>query len=278
VRLWHSRSLVGLGALLLGVLAGSLQGDDTRLVFISVGQGDSAVLEQGGEAILIDDGPGTPEANAGEKLVLPKLRSLGVDTVEAIFLSHPDEDHVGGTPAVLSVFPEAKLVISDQYENDPAMQRHLASWNVPVSSVCWLPLDDSFQFGAFTAKIVCPDLAMGAKDNDGSMFVHIACNRASAMFSGDAPASVEKAMEPVGGWSSEILKVGHHGSRTATDESWIQTVRPRYAVISVGRNNHYGHPNQEVLDRLQRDGVETLRTDQLGDIEFDFDGETFVRK
>jgi competence protein ComEC len=100
----------------------------------------------------------------------------------------------------------------------------------------------------------------------------------TAAFSGDAPISVERFVEGSGDWRSEILKAGHHGSRTASDESWIETVHPTYAVISVGRNNHYGHPNREVLDRLTQDGVTILRTDQDGDIEFDYDGKTFIKQ
>ena len=273
---WLKIALAGAVAAALGVFAGSTTNPDIELVFVSVGQGDCAVLEQNGEAILIDDGPGTPEANAGEKLVLPRLRSLGIDAVDAIFLSHPDSDHVGGTPAVLRAYPEARLVMSDQYENDPAMQRHLADWGIPPAAVDWLPHDTNLQFGQFAARIVCPGMQPGDEENNGSMFVRISCKNASAMFSGDAPASVEEAMEPQGGWTSEILKVGHHGSRTATDESWVETVHPRYAVISVGRNNRYGHPNREVVDRLAADQVKTFRTDQDGDVTFLFNGDTFV--
>jgi competence protein ComEC len=276
VRYWTSWVAAGLAAALLGGFVGSRQDGETELVFISVGQGDCAVFEHDGEAILIDDGPGVPEADAGTKIVVPRLRQLGVDTVDAIFLSHPDGDHVGGTPAVIHAYPEARLVMSDQYRDDPAMAHHLSQWGVPASQVCWLPHDDSLRFGGFSARIVCPDMEPGDPENNGSMFVHLAYKDATAMFSGDAPASVEKAMEPLGGWNAEILKVGHHGSRTATDESWVEAVRPRFAVISVGRNNRYGHPNQEVLDRLAADHVPTFRTDRDGDVRFVFDGEKFV--
>jgi competence protein ComEC len=225
---------------------------------------------------LIDDGPGPPEADAGEKLVLPALRRLGVDSVSAIFLSHPDEGHVGGTPAVLKEYPTARIVMSDEFRTDPAMVGHLAQWKVPAERVCWLPLRDRFVDGKFVATIVCPDMRAGDEANNGSMFVRVSCGGASAMFSGDAPRSVEDAMESCGSWTSEILKVGHHGSRTATDPSWLQAVHPRFAVISVGRNNRYGHPNAEVVDELREDHVKTYRTDQDGDVVFTFNGQTFL--
>lgn len=271
-------AILGLCALAAGFAAGWHAPVPTRLVFISVGQGDCAVFEKGGTAIMIDDGPGPPMSNADERIVVPRLRDLGVDSVAAILLSHSDEDHVGGTPAVLKAYPEAHVFMSDQFRNSSEMLHKLNGWGMDPSRIDWLPPEDTLSFGDFTASIECPPMTPGDDANNGSMFVHLHCRDASATFSGDAPASVEKAMEPLGDWRSEILKVGHHGSRTATDESWIEAVHPRYAVISVGRNNEYGHPNREVIDRLKRDGVETFRTDQVGDIEFDFDGRTFIKR
>ncbi len=278
MRFLHKLGLAGLGAFGLGFGVGSRVGDSTELVFVSVGQGDCAVFSTGGHAILIDDGPATPYFDAGSQIVVPRLRALGVESVAAILLSHPDGDHVGGTPAVLKAFPEAQVVISDQFEHDPAMLGHLAKWGLSPERVRWLPLDCSLAIGKFRATIVCPDKQPSEEANNGSMFIHLTDGAASAVFSGDAPTSVERAMETHCNWSSEILKAGHHGSRTASDESWIEAVHPRYAIISVGRNNRYGHPNREVMDRLQRDGVQALRTDQLGDIVFDFDGKEFVRR
>ena len=265
-------------ALSVGFAVGWVRQEPTQLSFLSVGQGDCAVFRTGGTAILIDDGPSSPTFDAGRQIVVPRLRSMGVQDVAAIFLSHPDEDHVGGTAAVIKEFPEARVVISDQFEDDPAMLGHLSQWGLAASKVLWLPKICDLRMGEFRAAIVSPDMLPGDEANNGSMFIHLVRGDASAVFSGDAPASVERAMEGVGDWRSEIMKAGHHGSRTATDESWIEAVRPRYAIVSVGRNNRYGHPNAEVMDRLKRDGVEALRTDEVGDITFEFNGVRFVRR
>ena len=260
-----------------GFLLGSRQPPD-RLVFVSVGQGDCAIFESHGHTILIDDGPATPQSDAGKRIVVPELKRLGVDSVDAILLSHPDEDHVGGTPALLRDYPGAKVVMSAQFRSDPAMDKHLAKWGLPVARVIWLSETATMKVGAADLQIECPPMKPSDPDNNGSMFVHLVDGGGTAAFSGDAPISVERFVEGSGDWRSEILKAGHHGSRTASDESWIETVHPTYAVISVGRNNHYGHPNREVLDRLTQDGVTILRTDQDGDIEFDYDGKTFIKQ
>jgi competence protein ComEC len=241
-----------------------------------VGQGDCSVLQSDGETVLVDDGPASPYEDAGAKIVVPWLRKEGVDDVEAIFLSHPDEDHVGGTPAILTAYPGAKVVISDQFKADPAMLGHLQKWGLPVDSVLWLPHLSSFRVGELVCEVDCPDRTLDEDTNHGSMFIRASEGQGSAVFSGDAPKDVERKVEGDGDWHSEIDHVGHHGSRTATDPSWIAAVHPRYAIISVGRDNRYGLPNQEVIDRLQQSNVHILRTDRDGTITFDFNGSEFV--
>jgi competence protein ComEC len=111
------------------------------------------------------------------------------------------------------------------------------------------------------------------------MFVHLVGPAGSAVFSGDADKPVEKDMEPLENWSSQVMKVGHHGSKTSSDPSWLSVVHPRYAVVSCGLNNMYGHPAPQTLSRLQTTGAKIFRTDLQGDIEFDYDSKRgFVPK
>jgi competence protein ComEC len=134
--------------------------------------------------------------------------------------------------------------------------------------VRWLGPEFEGQVGAFKIHIDCPQTDPDEETNDGSMMVRIADGGASAVFTGDAPAKIEQAFDRVESWKSEVMKAGHHGSRSATSEEWIEAVHPEYAILSCGLNNEYHHPHPEVVKRLEADGVKICRTDHEGDIVF----------
>lgn len=261
-----------IACLAIGVAVGSAGGvGPTRLTFLSVGQGDCTVFQTEGATVLIDDGPKSPTFDAGQKIVLPDLEKLGAESVDMILLSHPDRDHVGGTGALLKAFPHARIAMSQQFINDPHLQAELSEWGLHTGDVLWLGDSSQIRIGQFTLAIEDPPLAQGAADNDGSMFIHLVGGPASAVFSGDADASTEIRMEPTQTWTSQVLKVGHHGSRTASDPSWLALVHPTYAVVSCGLNNEYGHPAAVTLQKLDAVGARVFRTDLQSDIEFRFD-------
>ena len=254
-----------------GLAGGYFNVPPTRLTFLSVGQGDCAVLQTDGLTVLVDDGPKSESFDAGRRLVLPKLRQLGADSVDLILLSHPDSDHVGGTGAILAAYPAAKIVMSDQYRNYPAMLDHLKSWNLPVEKVIWLPENAHIQVGRFTLTVHDPIYSGLTNDNEGSMFVRVQSGPASAVLTGDADEPAELEEKDLDDWSSQIMKVGHHGSKTSTGPEWLSEVKPQYAVISCGRDNIYGHPAKQTLERLAAAGPTVFRTDLQGDIRFEFD-------
>ncbi|MDR3691368.1 MAG: MBL fold metallo-hydrolase [Fimbriimonas sp.] len=275
-----SRNLAigGCACVLIGAVVGLLWPRPTRLTFLNVGQGDCAVFETEGVAILIDSGPKDSTSDAGERIVVPRLRQMGVDGVDLILLSHPDMDHIGGTGAIVRAFPEATIAASRYFQHNTQLLEQLRKWGKRPEEVKWLGPELKGSLGEFKIRIECPAIDENQETNDGSMFVSIVDGAASAVFTGDAPVKAEEAMEPIGGWRSEVMKAGHHGSRTATSESWIETVRPEYAILSCGKNNRYGHPHKEVVDRLEADGVKICRTDREGDITFDFLNGRFVRE
>lgn len=227
------------------------------------------MLTSGGLTVLIDAGPKEQNYDAGEKLVLPALRRLGVDGVDLILLSHPDIDHMGGVGAIHRAFPHAAIAASAEFREWPSMNEHLRACGLSPEEVTWLPMHCRVTLGSARLRIWCPPMAAHENDNDGSMFVHVEDGDGTAAFSGDAPSEVELAALLDGDWRSQVMKAGHHGSRSATCQAWIDAVHPRIAVLSVGRNNRYGHPHQEVVERLQHSGVEVWRTDRQGDAVFD---------
>jgi competence protein ComEC len=242
-----------------------------------VGQGDCAVIQAGGRTILIDDGPQTPSFDAGARIILPRLRELGVDRIDLILLSHPDMDHVGGTPSLLRAFPDARVAMSAAFSHDAEMERRLKEWGLPPERVDWLPSETEGRVADLTVRLSCPPFHPGEEANDGSMFVRIGRAKAEAVFSGDAPAKVEDAELANGDWSAEVMKAGHHGSRTATGQPWLKSVHPEWVIISCGRDNRYGHPNRDTLERVEAAGARIARTDREGDITFEFRGDRLVR-
>jgi len=269
--------LAGSGCLLGGGLFGWLQPTPTRITFLSVGQGDCAVIQSQGRTVLVDAGPKSAHFDAGERLILPKLRQMGVDRVDLILLSHPDMDHIGGTPSLLRSFPDARIVVSAQFMNDPEMVAHIATLKIPTDKIAWIGPESSGQIGDLQLRLACPPLFSTREDNNGSMFVRVGRGAAEAVFSGDAPIAVENQMGQRGDWSAEVMKAGHHGSRTATGPAWLRTVHPEYVVISCGRDNSYGHPHKEALDRITATGAKVARTDRDGDVAFELQGNRFVR-
>lgn len=267
----------GIGCLVLGIGAGLLQPPVARVTFLSVGQGDCAVIQAGGRTLLIDDGPTTPTFDAGERIVIPKLRALGVDRLDAIFLSHPDTDHVGGTPALLRRFPEAQVVMSAVFHGDPEMDRRLSQWHLSADRIVWIGPESMGRLGPYQLRLSCPPFRRGEDANDGSMFVRFGLPTGEVVFTGDAPEPVEEYEMKNGDWSADVLKAGHHGSKTASGLPWLRTVHPKWVIISCGRDNRYGHPHAAALDRIAQSGAKLARTDREGDITFEWRGQNLVR-
>lgn len=274
----HSKGawLAGFAALTTGGLFGFTSSEPTRLTFLAVGQGDCAVFQHQDATILFDAGPRTEFMDAGERIVVPRLRALGVDRVDLVLISHPDEDHLGGLGAVLKEHPSARLALSNQFRHSSAVRARFREFKVSPSSVVWLDEEHTARIGKFTLQIYNPPMVSETEDNAGSMFVRLSNGYASAVLTGDAPQEVETQCAAEGDWSAQILKAGHHGSRSSTSAAWIEEVKPISAVISCGRDNVYGHPAREVLARLS--GREVLRTDKDGDVSFECDDTSPFRR
>ncbi len=250
--------------------------DATRLSFLSVGQGDCAVFTHAGATILIDAGPRTEHSDAGDRIVIPELRRLGARRIDLLLISHPDADHIGGMPALAKRFGVRKVAAPTHFRQSPAMLHWLEMADVRPGDVLWIGPCAVLHLAKFSVRLESPEYSKWMKDNEGSMFVRIDDGKASAVFSGDAGSDTEVQMESRNeSWHSQILKAGHHGSRGSSCESWIRSVSPKWAIVSCGRNNVYGHPSPQVLERLRVANATTLRTDQQGIIEFTEDASGF---
>ena len=283
-RLWPLRPAFRLGAscaLAIAVVlttAPALRQRDSHSVeihIIDVGQGDAvAVRSPAGQWLLIDAGPRSDRYNAGARRVVPFLLRHGARKLEALVLTHPHLDHIGGAAAVASVI-EPKLVIDPDSGRFAARQLEGVASAVGREHGQWLRAQPGMRirFDEVDIEVLHPSRVLldAAMDpNDYSVVLRLGYGKFSAVFMGDAPVAVEDALAARNGRQLDVdlLKVGHHGSSTSTGASWLALTTPRYAVISVGRGNRYGHPSRVVLNRLDSADVKTLRTDLEGTISF----------
>jgi competence protein ComEC len=266
----------GVGAAVVAVIASwaplLLPGPRTLEIHaIDVGQGDAlAVRTPGGRWLLVDTGPRGARFDAGRDRVVPYLLRRGVRRIDVLVLTHPDADHIGGAEAVLEAF-DTGVVIDPGFPAGKDMFIDLLA-AARGAGGRWVAAraGQSFLMDGVEITMLYPATSFdGAPDaNDNSVVFRLAYGDFAALFTGDAPTAVEDAIvahDPAA-LRAQLLKVGHHGSRTSTGEQLLLAARPELAFISAGRNNRYGHPNPRVLRRLESHGVRVLRTDQLGSI------------
>ena len=227
------------------------------VIFLNVGQGDSAALRwPDGEVWLIDGGPPSGA-------VLAWLRREGVSTVEAIFLSHPDMDHLGGLISVVEGLSVERLWVPREARDDEPEYAAFLKSSRERGVVVLGPRDPAPR----QARLWAPD---ARSDNDRGLVLRVDYGERSLLFTGDVEAEGEAWLRGHLG-SVDVVKVPHHGSRTSSSEGLVTATRPRLAVISVGRGNPFGHPAPEVVARWAHARV--LRTDLDGTITLWTDGE-----
>jgi competence protein ComEC len=243
-------------------------GPGLTLHFLEVGQGDAALIRTGaGHWILIDAGPRDERGDAGRRVIAPFLLRHGVRRLAAVILSHAHRDHYGGLSAVLDevavdrVFEPALAVPDRDYL---ALLDQLEDRAIP-----WQPLraGDRLEVDEATLAVVHPDtgwVGWGEDLNENSVVLRLRVGRFDALLGGDAGLPVEARITSAIG-EVDLLKVGHHGSRTATGTGWLAGLRPSAAVISVGANR-YGHPSPEAVARLAAAGAAVWRTDRDGTV------------
>lgn len=244
--------------------------------FFDVGQGDSILIETPDKKqILIDGGP--------DKTVLEKLNqtmSFYDRKIDLLVLTHPDADHITGLIDVLEYY-QIGYILTSGFETDTAVYKKwrklISEKNIPLTMVQSgqkIILSEEIIF-----EILWPEQPLiGVKDaNNTSVVGRLIYGQAEFLLTGDIERKIENILiEKNWNLKSDILKVPHHGSKTSSSYNFIEEIDPKIAIISVGENNRYKHPSQEVLERLKN--VPTLRTDKSGDITIFTDGNLFEVK
>lgn len=276
-------SLALIVALVLGAVL-AYPDQDLHLIFCDVGQGDAILITQGTTQVLIDGGP-----NQKVLSCLANHLPFWDRTIEMIVVTHPDNDHLGGLPDVIERYNVTQLV-SHGLVNDTAIfwafREKVLEKNIPV----FLPrTGDKLQLAGIVLKVLFPQEKMGDElvwqkeantqvlgthlypenTNEASIVTLLSYGDFDVLLPGDIGSQNEGVIEA--DKDIEVLKVAHHGSKYSTSEEFLEQIKPKLAIISVGKNS-FGHPTSEVLERLRDLSIQVLRTDLDGEIEISTNG------
>ncbi|HSD83074.1 MAG TPA: ComEC/Rec2 family competence protein [Anaerolineae bacterium] len=247
-----------------------------KIAFLDVGQGDSILIQApNGQTMLIDGGRSTDLA---QTVIIPQLRAWGAKQVDVLVVTHPDQDHIAGLVGVLEDFPVKLAALTGQVHSTKIYERLLtairdksiAALQVRTGTV--IPFDS-----AVKVEVLGPDDKAVQDDdtNDASIVIKLTYGNVSFLLTGDAELPENKAILGHGfDVRSSVLKLGHHGSRTSTNEDWLQRVQPQLGIISAGKDNSFGHPHPEVIAALEKLKIQYIRTDEHGTITVVTDGMT----
>ena len=248
----------------------TVSGKGLTVQFLDVGQADCALLSCDGEYLLIDGGN-----RDDSQLVVSFLEQQGVQELSAVVCTHAHEDHVGGLPAVLAVYPTKAVYAPTKTYSSNIFDKFVYYTDQQGLEITIPAPGYQFSLGQATVTVLGP-VKSYAEANNTSIVLRVDYGETAFLFTGDMETDAENDMldywEGRLDWQADVLKVGHHGSNTSTGYRFLNAVSPAYGVISVGKGNDYGHPHKEPLSRLRQAGVTILRTDELGAIQAVSDG------
>ncbi len=260
-------------------LAGLVRADNRYLTvtFLNIGQGDSILIETpDGVQMLIDGGP---DATVLRELsaTLPWFDR----TIDVVLGTHPDKDHIAGLVDVLERYTVGRIITTENTGETTTAESYHDALTQEGATITMARAGQVYTLGASTTVAVfspANDPSM-LETNTASIVTQVRYGDIEFMLTGDAPQSIENYL--VGAYGdqleSEVLKLGHHGSKTSSSDEFLAAVHPQYAVVSTGKDNTYGHPNKETVARVTAAGIPIINTAKEGRIMFQTDGITVWR-
>ena len=240
--------------------------------FLDVGQGDATLIQTpSGREILIDGGP--------DGAVLREL--AGVQgwfdrDIDMVVATHPDTDHVGGLVDVLEYYDVDLILQTTNIGESPAAAAYAAAAAHEEAEVIEAEAGQVIDLGDGVVLEVLAPVGDETEweSNAASIIMRVTYGDTAVLLTGDAPASIEDYLAGAygAGLRSDLLKLGHHGSKTSTSDFFLDTVQPKYAVVSAGIDNRYGHPHHSVIERVFTRDIETFHTGLDGTVSFESDG------
>ena len=243
-----------------------------KVHFIDVGQGDSILIESVGQYMLIDAG----ENNKGD-IVVEYLKKQGVESLTYLIGTHPHSDHIGGLDTIIEAFDVKKIIMPNVSHTSQTFEDVLNAISSKGLKITKPFIGTKFSLGNASFTIIAPNGAGYSNLNNNSVGIKLVNGNNTFIMCGDAELEAEYDICDNGlDISADVLKLGHHGSDTATTEAILKAVNPSYAVISVGEGNQYGHPDNETLQKMIDRNIELFRTDLQGTIIATSDGENIT--
>ena len=242
-------------------------GSSFQVDYIDVGQGDSELVSCDGHYMLIDGGDVSCSS-----LMYSYLQKRGISNLDVVVCTHAHDDHVGGLSGALHYASASTVYCPVTRDNSNAFTDFVNTVESQGVTITVPKAGDSFNLGSALVQIIAP-LSDYSDTNDTSIVLKVTYGQTSFLFTGDAAKeSVDDLMSSGYDLYCTVLKVGHHGSEASTPARFLLQTQPKYAVISCGKDNPYGHPHKEVLERLSNAGVTVYRTDLNGTVTCKSDG------
>lgn len=237
--------------------------------FIDVGQGDSTLITCGGESMLIDAG----DTDKGTTVQL-YLKKQGVKTLKYLVLTHPDSDHIGGAPVIITKYNIGSAYVSNFKKTTKAYDNVVQAFKYKSITPTTPKVGSQVTLGTATITFLAPNRTYDTPNNS-SIALLVQDGSKRFLFTGDAEEKAESDIVDTGiNIKADVYQVGHHGSSTASSDKLLNAVQPTAAVISCGEGNKYGHPHSETLTKFRSRGIATYRTDEEGSIVAVTDGKT----
>lgn len=257
--------------IIISVIINIVPANYLEINFIDVGQGDSALIKTNNCNILIDGG-GTENSdyNIGKQVLVPYLLDNTNGIIDVMFISHFHEDHAEGCISVIESLKVKKIIIGTQPKQTDLYTNVLKLAKIKSIPIITMNAGDSIKIDDVEFKILFPgnEIELEGDLNNNSLVIRMEYYKSSMLFTGDIEKEAEKLLLSDKGYllDVDILKVAHHGSKTSSFDSFIEEVTPKIALIGVGNDNKFGHPAEEVVERLEKYGAQIYRTNECGEI------------
>lgn len=245
--------------------------------FLDVGQGDSVLLTCDDANVLIDTGDIDKEAT---QYIIDYLKALNIRKIDYLILTHPDADHIGGAPDVISAFEIGTIIMPDFAKTTAIFNRTLDAIEESGAECIFGKAGQVYTEGALQMRLLAPISDKYSDANDYSVAMRVLFGDTAILLTGDAEKTSEREMidkYAASEFKADLMKAGHHGSNTSNSEDLLRATDPEWIVVSCGEGNSYGHPHAEFMERVNSLGITVYRTDIEGTIVFVSDGETITK-
>lgn len=260
------------GFLLLNCLIYYIPNPGFYITFISVGQGDGILIHGDNGTKVMVDGGSTSEKQVAKNCIVPYLKAEGIGTIDYSIITHTDKDHISGILEILENNNSNRiriknLVMPDINMKDDTYNELIEKAKLKKINVLYIKKGDTLSLGKTKIKCIYPETTTTASDkNDYCTVLSVKNKTSKILLTGDISKEIEEKIKDDIEENYTVLKVAHHGSNYSSSEKFLKKVNPKYSIISVGKNNSYGHPGNETMERLRKQGGVIYRTDEKGGI------------